>query len=151
MLDRAQIGPDDTVVAVGTGTGLLAVGALDRLGPDGSVVVVDVSVDCLERLRRDCEDPRVSYLVGSADVLPLPDASVDVALTHSGIVDVCDEAEAARELFRVLRPGGRISLFEPAGFDAGDLERVFADAGFSDLDPEVVVTSVGLLLAGTKP
>ncbi len=150
MLDRAQIRPDDTVVAVGTGTGPLALGALGRIGPDGSVVALDGSVDCLEQFRRDCEDPRMSYLVGTVDVLPLPDGSVDVVLAHSAFDGVRDKTEAARELFRVLRSGGRMSIFE-AVESAGELDRLFAGAGFSDLDPDVTVTSAGLLLAGTKP
>ena len=137
MLDRARLEPDDVVLDVGTGTGLLVFGALDRLGPDGSVVALDISVDCLEELRATCDDPRVAYLVGGAEVLPLPDESVDVVLTRSVLIYVREKAEAAREFFRVLRPGGRVSLFEPVNrrntqlwelVDFGDLsERVAAD------------------------
>jgi ubiquinone/menaquinone biosynthesis C-methylase UbiE len=150
VLDRAQIGPDDTVIDVGTGTGLLARGALGRIGPDGSVVALDSDVNCLEQLRRDCTDPRVSYLVGSANVLPLPDGSVDVVLAQSMYVHASDTAETARELFRVLRSGGRISIFEPIeSFE--ELDRIHRDAGFTDVEREIGVTPAGLFLAGTKP
>jgi ubiquinone/menaquinone biosynthesis C-methylase UbiE len=137
VLDRARLQPDDAVLDVGTGTGLLVFGALDRLGPDGSVVALDISPDCLEELEATCDDPRVSYLVGSAEVLPLPDDSADVVLTRSVLIYVRDKAEAAREFFRVLRSGGRVSIFEPINrrntqlwelVDFGDLtERVTAD------------------------
>jgi hypothetical protein len=50
----------------------------------------------------------------------------------------------------VLRPGGRTSVFEPVE-SADELERIFAGAGFSDVDPETTLTPAGLLLAGTKP
>jgi ubiquinone/menaquinone biosynthesis C-methylase UbiE len=150
VLDRAQIGPDDTVVDVDTGPGLLARGALGRIGPNGSVVALDSAADCLEQLRRECDDPRVSYLVGSADVLPLPDGSVDIVIAHSMYADVSDRAEAARELFRVLRSGGRMSIFEPVE-SAEELDRIHAEAGFTDVDPEVAVTLTGVFLAGTKP
>jgi ubiquinone/menaquinone biosynthesis C-methylase UbiE len=137
VLDRAHVEEDDTVLDVGTGTGLLVFGALDRLGPDGSVIALDVSVDCLDELRATCDDARVAYLVGGAEVLPLPDEAVDVAVTRSVLIYVREKAQAARELFRVLRPGGRVSIFEPVNrdntqlwelVDFGDLaERVEAD------------------------
>jgi SAM-dependent methyltransferase len=137
VLDLAEVEGDDVVLDVGTGTGLLVFGALDRLGPDGVVIALDLSVDCLEELRASCVDPRVSYLVGSAEILPLPDLSVDAVLTRSVLIYVREKAEAAREFFRVSRPGGRLSIFEPVNrrntrvwelFDFGDLEgRVVAD------------------------
>jgi arsenite methyltransferase len=137
VLDRARLEKDDVVLDVGAGTGLLVFGALDRIGPDGSVVALDISVDCLEELLARCDDPRVAYLVGSAEVLPLPDESVDVVLTRSVLIYVREKAEAAREFNRVLRPGGRVSIFEPVNrrntqpwelFDFRDLEgRVIAD------------------------
>ena len=113
VLDRARIEASNGVADVGTGTGLLARGALDRLGLEGWVVAVDISVDCLDELRATCTDPRVSYLVGDAQVLPLPDESVDVVLTRSVLIYVPQKAQAARELYRVLRPDGRVSIFEP--------------------------------------
>jgi arsenite methyltransferase len=47
VLDRASLGAGDTVLDVGTGDGLIAFGALDRLGPDGRVIFSDVSADVL--------------------------------------------------------------------------------------------------------
>jgi ubiquinone/menaquinone biosynthesis C-methylase UbiE len=113
VLEGAMLEPEDLVVDIGTGTGLLALGALDRLGEDGEVIALDISVDCLEELRAGCADPRIWYLIGSAEVLPLPDTSVDVAMTRSVLIYVRDKQEAAREAFRVLRAGGRLSIFEP--------------------------------------
>jgi arsenite methyltransferase len=113
VLDNARLQPGDTVVDVGAGTGLLTIGALERIGDDGTVFAVDPSVDALDALRRNVSRGGVSYLVGTAEVLPLPDESADAAVARSVLMYVADLAEAARELHRVLRRGGRLSVFEP--------------------------------------
>jgi arsenite methyltransferase len=101
------------VVDVGAGTGLLALGAVGRVGPDGDVLAIDISADALEELRANTTAPNLSYLVGSAEVLPLMDEAVDAVVTRSVLIYVGDKAEAAREFHRVLRRDGRVSLFEP--------------------------------------
>jgi arsenite methyltransferase len=113
VLEGADLSPGERVGDVGAGTGLLTLGAVDRVGPDGDVVAIDISVDALEELRASTTAPNISYLVGSAVVLPLPDESLDAVLTRSVLIYVDDKAEAAREFARVLRSGGRVSLFEP--------------------------------------
>jgi ubiquinone/menaquinone biosynthesis C-methylase UbiE len=113
VLDAAQIAAGETVLDVGAGTGLLALGAVERVGPDGDVIALDVSIDALEELRTNTKAPNLAYLIGSADVLPLPDGSVDAVVTRSVLIYVDDKAEAVREFHRVLRPRGRVSLFEP--------------------------------------
>jgi arsenite methyltransferase len=113
VLDGAGLQAGDAVADVGAGIGLLTLGAVERVGTDGDVIALDISVDALDELRRLTTAPNVSYLVGQAEVLPLADASVDAVVTRSVLIYVEDKAEAAREFARVLRPGGRASLFEP--------------------------------------
>lgn len=115
VLEGARLGPGDDVLDLGAGTGLLTFGAHERIG-EGWVIAVDPEVGTLEELLRTAHElgaAGISYLIGDAEVLPLPDASVDAALTRSVLMYVDDVPEAARELARVLRPGGRLSLFEP--------------------------------------
>jgi arsenite methyltransferase len=113
VLDNAAIRAGDVLVDAGTGTGLLALAATSRVGEDGDVIAIDISVDCLAQVRDIASAANLFYLIGSADVLPLPDDHVDVVCTRSVLIYVSDKAEAAREFFRVLRSGGRVSLFEP--------------------------------------
>jgi len=113
VLDGARISRGATVADVGAGTGLLTLGAVERVGPDGDVLAFDISVDALEELRALTLAPNISYLIGSADLLPLPDSTVDAVMTRSVLIYVADKAEAAREFARVLSTGGRVSLFEP--------------------------------------
>ena len=113
VLDNANVRPGDALVDAGTGTGLIALAAAERVGSDGDVFAVDVSVDCLEQVRSVATATNIFFLLGSADVLPLPDEHADVVCTRSVLIYVLDKAEAAREFFRVLRAGGRVSIFEP--------------------------------------
>jgi arsenite methyltransferase len=118
ILDAA--GPLDgaTVLDVGCGDGLIGLEALERVGPHGGVVFSDISAALLEHSRRAVADrglsDRARFVCTSAeDLAAIADGSVDVATTRSVLIYVADKARAFGALHRVLRPGGRISLFEP--------------------------------------
>lgn len=118
VLDKARLTPSDTLLDVGTGDGLIAFGALEQLGPSGRVIFSDISQDLLDHCRAAAgaqgELDRCQFVRASADRLAaVPDATVDVVTTRSVLIYVKDKAQAMREFYRVLKPGGRVSLFEP--------------------------------------
>ncbi len=118
VLERAAIREGDTLLDVGTGDGLIALGALDRVGESGRVMFSDISQPLLDHVRGLTEQmaalDRCSFVQASADDLaPIADASVDVVTTRSVLIFVKDKAASFREFHRVLKPGGRVSLFEP--------------------------------------
>jgi arsenite methyltransferase len=128
VLDGAAIRQGDTVLDVGAGDGLVAFGALERVGDDGRVVFSDVSEDLLEHARGLADElgvaERCDFVRAPAeDLAAVADASVDVVTTRSVLIYVPYDAKARafREFFRVLRPCGRVSLFEPInGFSRWD-------------------------------
>jgi arsenite methyltransferase len=118
VLSAAEPLEGATVLDVGTGDGLIGLAALDRVGPRGRVIFSDVSEPLLERCRQlvaaRSELARASFVVTAAEELdPIPHASVDVVTTRSVLIYVLDKGRALTAFHRVLRPGGRISLFEP--------------------------------------
>lgn len=118
VLDGAQLTAGETLVDVGTGEGLVAFRAMERVGPSLRAWLTDVSEPMLQHARAQAEARGVlgqcSFLHCAADRLEgIGDASADVVTTRSVLAYVADKTGALREFHRVLRPGGRISLAEP--------------------------------------
>lgn len=129
VLDKAKLQPGDTVLDVGTGDGLIAFGALERLGSSGHVLFSDISQDLLDHCRAAAAAEglldRCRFVLASADSLAdVADASVDVVTTRSALIYVKDKKAALQAFYRVLRPGGRISVFEPINVLMRDPDRL---------------------------
>jgi arsenite methyltransferase len=108
------------VVDVGTGDGLIGLGALDLVGPTGTVIFSDISeawlVRCRESVMSRGGDDRARFVITHAeDLAALDDSSVDVVTGRAVLVFVADEARAFAAMHRVLRPGARISFREVVG------------------------------------
>src|SRR5919201_2255520 len=116
VLDLAELAEGESVLDVGCGEGMIAFGALERGA--GEVVFSDVSSDLLDFCRSAAAElgvaDRSRFLQAPADDLAgIDDASVDVVTTRSVLIYVARKREAFAEFARVLKPGGRIPLFEP--------------------------------------
>lgn len=116
VLDRAELGEQERLLDVGCGDGLVAFGALER----GASLVIfsDISHDLLDESRRLATQlgvvDRCRFIHAAADDLgQVEDEFVDVVSTRSVLIYVDDKNRAFSEFHRVLRPGGRVSLFEP--------------------------------------
>jgi len=133
LLDAARLEPEEDVLVLGSGA--LALEAHERVG-DGWVYVVRAQVDELEELLGEAHAvgaSGVAYLVGSAPVLPLPDAAVAVVIGRIATEDGALSA-AAEELARVLTADGRISVAEPDTAVAEELAACLRAAGFEDVE-----------------
>lgn len=118
VLSGAAITPGEVVLDVGCGDGLIGFGAVPLVGETGTVVFADISEQLLERCRQTASELGVSercrFLMSPAETLDgVEDASVDVVTTRSVLIYVDDKDAAFSAFRRVLKPGGRISLFEP--------------------------------------
>lgn len=126
VLDLAELTEGESVLDVGCGEGMIAFGALERGA--GEVVFSDVSSDLLDFCRGAAGDlgieDRCRFVRAAADDLRgIEDGSVDLVTTRSVLIYVARKREAFDEFARVLRPGGRIALFEPINRFAGWLRQ----------------------------
>lgn len=116
VVEAAAIGTGERVLDLGCGTGNAALLAAEHTG---RVTGVDPAPRLLQvaRARAASNGKKVDFLPGDAASLPAGDASVDVILSVFGVIFAPDPGAAAREMSRVLAPGGRIvlSAWIPAG------------------------------------
>jgi arsenite methyltransferase len=110
-LGRLQ--PGERVADLGCGAGTDSLVAVQMVGPDGSVTGIDMTPEMLTKARVAAEQlgtENVEFVEGEIEHLPFGDESIDVVVSN-GVVDLVPDKDAVfAEIFRVLRPGGRMQL-----------------------------------------
>ncbi|MCE8041590.1 methyltransferase domain-containing protein [Halomonas daqingensis] len=103
----------DRVLDIGSGAGGDALIARQLTGPQGHVIALDLTAAMTRRLQQAAERHAIDHLAvvqGSAEQLPLPDASIDSITSNGALNLVPDKRLAIAEMFRVLKPHGRVQL-----------------------------------------
>jgi ubiquinone/menaquinone biosynthesis C-methylase UbiE len=115
-LDRIGLRPGERGLDVGSGPGRLSLPAARRVGPTGHIVALDIQPEMLARLRRRADQAGLTNLVAQqgdiADRNSLPSEDFDRAWLVTVLGEIPDQAAALRNLYRVLKPGGTLSITE---------------------------------------
>ena len=109
---RSNVQPGEVVLDLGSGAGLDAIIAARSTGPTGKVIGVDLNpAMCLKAQAHAAENGSdMECHEGRMESIPLADGSVDVVISNGVINLSFQKRKVVEELFRVLRPGGRISI-----------------------------------------
>lgn len=128
---QANLQDGERVLDVGSGTGMATVLAAEFIAPSGKAVGIDHSPGLVEMARQmparglPVESLPLEYLVMDAEKLEFPDASFDAVISFSAIFHFPNPDRALAEMFRVLRPGGRLILSYTAIRPSDPVPRLF--------------------------
>jgi ubiquinone/menaquinone biosynthesis C-methylase UbiE len=115
VLGRIGICPGERVLELGPGPGAFTLGAAQRVGTEGHLIAVDIQPEMIAQVERRVAEAgltNVETYVASAHSLPLDSESVDRAFLITVLPEIPDRNRALAELYRVLRPGGMLSITE---------------------------------------
>ena len=116
----ADLAPGETVLDFGSGGGIDVILSARRVGPSGRAYGLDMTDEMLDLARHNSAEAgtdNAEFLKGDIEDVPLPDASVDVVISNCVINLSLDKPAVFAEMFRVLRPCGRIGVTDVVAED----------------------------------
>lgn len=108
-----RLEPGARVLDLGSGAGMDSLIAALQVGPEGSVIGIDMTPEMIENARKGAAElglNNVTFVEGEAETLPFDNSSVDVVISN-GVIDLIPDKDAVfGEIYRVLVPGGHIQI-----------------------------------------
>lgn len=152
LAERLDIRRGDTVLDVGTGTGVLVPLLLEKIGPGGKLVCLDFAEEMLAKARAKGFKGNIEYICADISRTRFGDEVFDAVVCYSSFPHFQDKAMALQEISRVLKKGGRLFIGHTSSRDTinqihqripelshdlipdnGEMERLLSQAGFGQI------------------
>jgi demethylmenaquinone methyltransferase/2-methoxy-6-polyprenyl-1,4-benzoquinol methylase len=134
---NSGVGLGDRVLDLAGGTGDIAALLSKRVGTNGRVVLSDINEAMLNVGRQRLEDQgivgNISYAIANAEYLPFENGEFDAVTIAFGLRNVTDKDAALREMYRVLRPGGKALILEFSKVQPEPLKAIYNAWSFGAL------------------
>lgn len=148
IADMAPVLSEGKVLDAGTGPGTLA-REIARRQPGLEVYGIDLSEDMIrlarEHAKREQLEERVHFAVGNVAHLPYPDQSFDLIVSTISMHHWYELEQPLRDLYRVLRPGGRLWIYDARFIKAQTVEKALASTPFAETGLEYGLVRTGIL------
>lgn len=110
LMEMADLQPGETVLETACGTGLVTFSIANAVGIEGEVVATDLSEEMMDLAKRESGNKiagNITYQRMDAEALDFEDEQFDAALCSLGLMYIPDPVQSLKEMYRVLKPGGR--------------------------------------------
>lgn len=112
LIENNQPWKNKMVLDLACGTGVVTKELVSNVGPNGSVIALDINAQMLGIAKSKCKKWKnhIDFIEGSCESLPVADCSIDVVVCQQGFQFFPNRVSAALEIHRVLKPGGRVII-----------------------------------------